>query len=336
MSKNNKNEILTQVTNLLKEANISSKDHIIAAVSGGPDSICMLHILYRLKKKFNYELTVAHFNHNLRGRESKNDEIYVKLLSNYLGIKPFIGQADIYKEKKKRKITTQEAARILRYDFLFSLKNKLRATYIATAHNLDDQAELVLLRIIRGSSTTGLSGMSFISQNIIRPLIQTTRKEIIDYLARESIPYTMDSSNLSTVYLRNQIRLELMPKLEAEFNPKIKQALFRIARYLKDDEEFISTFVEKVKKDTKIKKGQGFNIKRLKIMPPSVRRRFFIEIFKEQKVNITRLSHKHINSLDRLIFSPKKRGEITLPGDIIAVKKDEILYFKRHPRVLKD
>ena len=331
-----KKRIITQVSNVLKQAKISSKDHIIAAVSGGPDSICMLHILHKLKNRFGYKLTVAHFNHNLRGRESKNDELYVKLFSRYLDINFFIGQADVYKEKKGKKITTQEAARILRYNFLFSLKNKLKATYIATAHNLDDQAELVLLRIIRGSSTTGLSGMSFYSfKNIIRPLMTTTRKEIMAYLAQEAIPYTMDSSNLSTAYLRNQIRLELIPILEAEFNPQIKQNLFRIANYLKEDEEFISSFVEKVKKKTKIEQNR-YDVERLKLIPSSIRRRIFIEIFKDEGVKVSRISHQHIEAMKNLILNKKKIGEITLPGDIIAVKNGTLIYFKRHPRVLKD
>ncbi len=332
----NNTKIITRISTILKNAKISSLDHIIAAVSGGPDSICMLYILYRLRKEFNYNLTVAHFNHMLRGKEAKNDALYVKLFSDFLGLKLFLGQADVHKEKKDKKITTQEAARRLRYNFLFSLKKQLRATYIATAHNLDDQAELVLLRIVRGSSATGLSGMSVISkEDIIRPLITTTRKEIIEYLARESIPYTMDSSNLSTAYLRNQIRLDLIPRLEAEFNPRIKQNLFRIAKYLKEDEEFISTFVEKVKKNIKIKK-ETLEIEIFKNIPSSIRRRLFIEIFKEQGVNVARLSHKHIESFEKLIFSKKREIEITLPGDIIAVKNVNRVYFKRHPRVLKD
>ncbi len=334
MTKMNKDYIITNVSKILKQADLSSKDHIIAAVSGGPDSICMLHILHRLKTKFNYKLSVAHFNHQLRGRESKNDQYYVEIFSSMLGLKIFLGKADIYKEKIKRKLTTQETARILRYNFLFSLKKALKATYIATAHNLDDQAELVLLRIIRGSSTTGLSGMTTSSKNIIRPLITTSRKEILEYLAKESIPYTMDSSNLSTAYLRNQIRLELIPRLEAEFNPKIKYNLFRIAKYLKEDEEFISTFVEKVKKNTTI--NNTLEIKVLKNTPSSIRRRLFIEIFKEQGVNVARLSHKHIESFEKLILSKKRKIEITLPGDIIAVKNVNKVYFKRHPRVLKD
>jgi len=335
-----KSTIIDRVSNLLKDIGISEKDHIIASVSGGPDSVCMLHLLYILKDTFGYKLTTAHFNHNLRGKESKNDELYVKLLSKYLGIKLFIGQGNVSKEKKEKKITTQEAARSLRYNFLFSLKKQIKATYIATAHNLDDQAELVLLRIIRGASGTGLSGMSiFTFKKIIRPLITTSRKEIIDYLAQQALPYTMDSSNLSTTYLRNQIRLELMPKLEAEFNPKIKQNLFRLAKYLKEDEEFISSFVEKAKKRATISinnLNNCYDIEKLKTIHVSIRRRVFIEIFKEGGVKVTRISHRHLEAMDKLIFSPKKMGEITLPGDIIAVRNDKFIYFKRHPRIIKN
>jgi len=335
-----KKTITNRVSDLLKDIGISEKDHIIASVSGGPDSVCMLYLLYILKNKLGYKLTIAHFNHKLRGKESENDELYVKLLSKYLGIKLFIGQGDVSKEKKEKKITTQEAARSLRYNFLFSLKKRIKATYIATAHNLDDQAELVLLRMIRGASGTGLAGMPiFTFEKIIRPLITTTRKEIINYLAQHAIPYTMDSSNLSTTYLRNQIRLELLPKLEAEFNPKIKQNLFRVSKYLKEDEDFISSFIEKAKKRATINRNglnRCYDIEELRNIHISIRRRVFIEIFKEERVKVIRISHRHIEAMDKLIFNPKKVGEITLPGDVVAVRNDRFIYFKRHPRIIKN
>lgn len=220
-------------------------DKVIVAVSGGPDSICLLHILYSLKKQLNIELCVAHVNHCLRGDESDADETYVRKFCEKLNIEFRSKSVDINKIVEIQSISCEIAGRNARYDFFNSLKEELNAQKIAIAHNANDQAETVLMRIMRGTGLEGLVGIKPIRDNIfVRPLITSTRKEIEEYCFKENIKPRIDKTNLETIYSRNKVRLQLIPYIQENFNKDIIKTLNRLADTIKTDNEYLEVVVK--------------------------------------------------------------------------------------------
>ncbi|MGB2697476.1 MAG: tRNA lysidine(34) synthetase TilS, partial [Candidatus Zixiibacteriota bacterium] len=204
---------------------IKSGDKVVVAVSGGPDSVTLLLVLLELKKDFNLSLFIAHVNHKLRGKESDQDQGFVRKLASDLNIKLYTSSFQVKKEAKKMKLSVEECAREIRYNYLNKLADKLKAQKIALGHNFNDQAETVLIRLIRGSGSLGLSGIPPVKNKIIRPLIEIKREEIEAFLKKKKIPFRIDSSNLRTDYLRNKVRLKLLPILKKGYNPKIEEVL---------------------------------------------------------------------------------------------------------------
>lgn len=225
---------------ILKHAMLKKNDVVIVGVSGGPDSICLLHILYKLKEKYNLTLYVAHINHCIRGVEADNDENYVKKLCEVLGIKCFVLRKNVERLAREKGISSEMAGRDVRYGFFEKLRRELSANKIALAHNANDRAETILMRIIRGTGIEGLEGIKAIRDGyIVRPLIETKRNEIEDYCNSEKLEPRIDSTNLETIYSRNKIRLELIPYIQNNFNKDIITSLIRFSENVKKDSEFI-------------------------------------------------------------------------------------------------
>lgn len=219
---------------------IDRNDRVIIGVSGGPDSICLLHMLFRLREKYNLTLYVAHINHCIRGVEADNDEKYVRELCDVLGIKCFVLREDVEKLAREKGISSEMAGRDVRYEFFENLKKELLANKVALAHNANDRAETILMRIIRGTGIEGLEGIKAIRDGyIIRPLIETKRGEIEEYCDKENLKPRIDSTNLETIYSRNKIRLELIPYIQDNFNKDIITSLIRFSENVKKDSEFI-------------------------------------------------------------------------------------------------
>ncbi|MCE5210659.1 MAG: tRNA lysidine(34) synthetase TilS, partial [Deltaproteobacteria bacterium] len=219
-------------------------DRVVAALSGGPDSTALLAVLGRLARKMDLTLIVAHFNHGLRGRESDADEKFSRDLAKQMGL-PFCPgkMGDI---KNKKGVSPEDFYRRQRYDFLEKVAKDHRAQKIALGHNLQDQAETVLLNLLRGSGLEGLKG--FLPKRdgkIIRPLMEISRTEIISFLNKAGIAYRQDSSNENVIYLRNKIRRELLPYLKEKYNPRIEENLAQMAQILRVEDEFIQTQVAK-------------------------------------------------------------------------------------------
>ena len=215
---------------------------VIAAVSGGPDSMCMLDILIKISNDFDIKLMVAHVNHSIRAEDSDLDEKFTKEYCLSRGISFQSKKVDAKKYSKEKKLSLEESARILRYDYLNELAVKFSAV-IAVAHHMDDQAETILLNLQRGTGTLGMSGMSPVSGNIIRPLLLTSKQDIDEYIDRHNLPYRVDKTNLETCARRNIVRIKLMPELEKLFGRDITESLCRTAILCGEDEKFISSFV---------------------------------------------------------------------------------------------
>lgn len=208
----------------------SPEDKIVAAVSGGPDSVAMLHALHHYALEHDLKIFVTHINHRLRGKESDEDESFVVDLANKLALPITVKHADVGKLRKQTGLSEEEAAREARYQLLHETAAELGCNKIAVGHTADDRIETVLLNILRGSGISGLSCMQACSDRVVRPLIETWRAEVLVYLSQNNLTYRIDSSNLDTKYTRNRVRLELIPFLERNFGPQVKTALLRLAK----------------------------------------------------------------------------------------------------------
>lgn len=231
-------------------------DRVIVACSGGPDSVALLYLLNQIKGKYNLKIYVAHIDHKLRGRESDEDEKFVRNLAKELKFSFYTKSFDIKKIAKKKKLSIEECAREVRYDYLNKLASRIRATKIALGHNADDQAETVLMRLIRGAGSLGLSGIPPVSGKMIRPLLDIKREEIEKFLKEYKLPFRIDSSNLRKDYLRNRIRLELIPYLRNKYNPNIVEVLNRTALILSAQENYLRKVISRIFDKLSIK-GKG-------------------------------------------------------------------------------
>ena len=225
---------------------------IIVAVSGGADSLALADLLNRSRQKFKLEICIAHFEHGLRGQDSVDDAIFVENFAKSLGVKFFCESGNVQKFSAENKISVETAARILRYEFLAKVRKNLNFDAITLAHHANDQAETVLLRLLRGSTSTGLAAMNFLTPSpyglLIRPLLRFKKSELEKYCTKRGIVPRIDATNFETVATRNKIRLELLPALE-KFNPAIVETLCRFAETSAAETDFINSQVEKIYPD---------------------------------------------------------------------------------------
>jgi len=219
---------------------LCSGDHILVAVSGGPDSVALLACLVALSPRWSWKLSIGHVNHGLRGAESEEDAAFVKELGKYFGVPVSIREARLNKQEAKfTKQSLQVHAREARYQALAEILQERGATKIATGHTVDDQAETVLMWMIRGSGTGGLGGIPpKREEQIVRPLLDISRRDIVAYLEHRQQAYRMDSSNKQPYYLRNRLRQDLMPHLK-EYSPGIVNVLSRQAEMMREDHAYL-------------------------------------------------------------------------------------------------
>lgn len=222
---------------------ISNGDKIVVAVSGGPDSMCLLNILKNLCPKFNIELFVAHINHMIR-EEADSETEYVKNYCERNNIKCFIKRANVLEMAKEQKKGTEEMGRIVRYDFFEYVANEVSANKIAIAHTENDNAETILMNLMRGASLEGLKGIEPIREKYIRPLIECNREEIEKYCEINKLDPKFDKTNNDNTYTRNKIRNLLIPYIKKEFNPNIIETLNRLAVLARQDATYFNKIVK--------------------------------------------------------------------------------------------
>ena len=241
----NKIPVEEQVFNCIKKYNlIENGDNIVIGVSGGTDSICLLHVLNSLREKLGIKIYVAHINHMIR-EEADLETEYVSDFCKELGIECYVKKIDVQDFAKTNKIGTEEAGRNIRYEFFDEILKKVGANKIATAHNNNDKAETVLLNILRGSGASGLKGIEPIRDNkYIRPLIETNREDIEEYCKQNNLKPKIDKTNLESIYKRNKIRNDLIPYIQKEFNPNIVKTINRLSEVATEENEFLEKIVE--------------------------------------------------------------------------------------------
>lgn len=237
MENNIRNRVLDYVYN---NGLIEKGDKIIVGVSGGPDSICLLHILYKLRKEMNIDLAAVHINHMLRGEEADKDEEYVKEFCDKLDIKFFSKKININAMAKDNGISSETAGREARYSYFNEVMDDIGFNKIATAHNANDQAETIIMRIMRGTGLEGLGGIPVKRENkYIRPILFLNRQDIEAYCNNNNLKPRIDATNLETVYSRNKVRLDILPYMKENFNPDIVETINRMAMLLQEDNNFI-------------------------------------------------------------------------------------------------
>ena len=233
-----------KILRFIEQYNLIKKgDKILVALSGGPDSVLVLHFLNKFRKKYKIELLALHFNHGLRGKESDQDANFAKEFCDTLNIQFSLKKLDVKNFAKRNNFSIEEAARLLRYKNLEIIAEKQNCTKIVTAHNLSDNTETILMNLFTGTGVSGLKGIPIHRDNIIRPLICLGKQEILDYLTKEKINYRVDSSNLSDDFRRNYIRNRIVPLVKTKLNPQIDEALFRSSQNLANSLQLNETLV---------------------------------------------------------------------------------------------
>lgn len=319
--------IKTVKKTILKHDMIQPGERIIAAVSGGPDSICLVDILAGLSKEMDIGLFIAHYEHGLRPEEDTNETTLVREYTRSLSL-PF--ETEKASGLSYNSSSLEEKARELRYDFLERTRKKFNAHKIAMGHNLNDQAETVLMRLLRGSGMTGLSGIPPVRDNtIIRPLIETGREDIIDYLEHRNLEYATDSSNNDNRFFRNKIRLELLPEM-IKYQPGLIEILGKLAENLRDENSFFESQADKWV-DEKIEQDKSGNyaidIHLLKNLPSAFTRRIIRNIVKKHYKSLYGIDSVHVQAIIDLAANTKPNIPIDLPGDLIVRKEYNRLIF---------
>ena len=291
---------------------------ILVAVSGGADSVSLLDALMRLNErgKLSVKIFVAHLNHQLRGEESDEDEAFMIRLAMQYNLKCFVEQAPIAELARAEKGNLEATARRVRYDFLARAAESCGARFVLTAHTQDDQAETILMRLLRGSGAEGLRGIHAVrrlseSVELIRPMLSVTRAEVIEHCEHYNLKFRTDSSNYLPDFTRNRVRRELLPLLRS-FNPRSDEALARMAELLADDQDVLhqialSALIE-------ARQGAGLNANFLREQVPAIRRGVLRLWLREERGGIERIELVHLKAIERLILRGHGGRFIELPG----------------------
>ena len=318
--------MLNKVKETIEKYNLIDKnDKIVVAVSGGPDSISLLDILYKL----NYNICVAHVNHGLR-ENAIIDQKFVEDFCNKRNIPCFVKQIKL--KELKVKMTLEEAGRKERYDFFYEIMKNQKCNKIATAHNSNDNAETVIMNIIRGSGVSGLKGIEPIRDNVIRPLIEITRKEIEAYCKENELDPRHDESNDEDIYTRNKVRLKVIPYIEENINSNVVNNINRLSSIVLEEEKYIEKETEKEYNECLIASEENRNVYTLKkfnsldiVIKKRLIKKFIINLLGNAKDiekihidDIVKLCDKNIGGK---FLMPNKRVRISIiKGTIECIK----------------
>lgn len=311
-------------------------DAVVVAVSGGPDSVALLHLLCELREARPLQFSVAHFDHDLRGRESAEDAIFVGNLAEELGLPFHPGRGNVLALKEKEGLSLEEACRELRYKFLREAAERTGARRVALGHTADDQAEEFLLRLIRGSGARGLSGMPFIREGIfVRPLLDASRADILSYLTANKFSFRTDSSNDARGFLRNRIRHDLLPVLESDFNPRIRRILLQTASILREDEALLADMAEEAwTRLVKLEEGPegrvvALDLRRYQEIPRPIQMRVMQKGLELSGTRLKDIGFRHLESIQSLAMKDGPYKRISLPGEVTVERIYQELRFSR-------
>jgi tRNA(Ile)-lysidine synthase len=316
-----------------------SNDAVLAGVSGGPDSMALLHILIRLAPKWNLTLGVGHLDHQLRNADSKQDAQFVADLCKKFHLPFFMQTQDVAALQEKDKISIEMAGRLARYQFYDQAAKKGSFNKIALGHQADDNAELILMNLLRGSGPLGMAGIPPIRDHrFVRPLIYLRRDEILFFLKKNNIEYLIDPSNTDTRFLRNRIRHHLLPDLAEFYNPKITEALNRFSLIAGSEEDWFNHQTHSIFTDiAKISPNHvEISIDGLSGIHVALRRRVLRKAIRHIKGDLKKITYQHIDTVCHLAQKDSAENHADLPGGLtIERKNDRLLIFRQASSPLK-
>lgn len=298
-------------------------DRVVVGFSGGADSMAMVDILTSLPD-FPLQIQLAHLNHQLRGEESDADEAFVRSVAENYALPIEISRVDIAAVAGHQGLSLEEAGREARRSFFLDVAGKRSAVAVALGHHRDDQAETVLMRLVRGAAGSGLAGMQprLPGDIFVRPLLCLNRGEIDAYVRKGSLEFREDSSNSDSRFLRNRIRHELLPLLRS-YNPEITERLNQTAQAVAADEVLLESVVESAYPQIVATAGAGIRIdlEKLRHEPQAFRKRLYRKALSAVKGDLRQISSIHLADIDRLVMAKKGGGKLILPSGLIAIKK---------------
>jgi len=356
----NKTDLESKVLDFIQRYSLILRNEpVVVGVSGGADSVCLLHVLVEWRRRLGIKLHVAHLDHEIRGVESQADAEYVSNLAGSLGIPITIDRQDVAAYRTERKCSLEEAARELRYAFFARVARKVGAQRIATGHTRDDQVETILMHILRGTGITGLCGLApcspiaYDSQGmslpaqapsvtkrqpsnllVIRPLLDITREETASYCQKHQLEPRIDSSNLSPSFFRNRLRLHLLPLLR-QYNPSIDQALLRLADIAKEDNGFIEQQASGLWDEVARQENNTIYLDKKQVggLPIALQRHLLRVAVTKLAGDVRDIEASHIEAARSLLNKqPSKR--VSLPHGLICQGGYDELAITRHRSVI--
>ena len=320
---------------------IEKGEHIVIGLSGGPDSVCLFHLLYRLREELELRLYAVHINHGLRPGAADEDQKYAEELCALYHVPCRTFSFDVNRIARESGTSSEDAGRQVRYQSFFEVAEQIEnetggSVKIAVAQNMNDQAETVLMRILRGTGTEGLCGIEYLrtekSRGIIRPLLDVSRAEIETYCRENKLDPRIDLTNLEPIYTRNRIRLELLPYLSEKYNVNIISALNRLSRIAKEDKDFFGGVVETaIKKHAAFKDAEhaAFPLDILCSEHPAIRHRIIMRLF--ESIGLSRdIAAVHLEQADRLIREGKTSAATDFAaGYALGISYNAVEFYKK-------
>lgn len=331
----NKCELINKVKKtIISKKMIDNNDRIVVGISGGPDSVCLFHVLIELKpileKEHNisYELIACHINHMIR-KEAVKDVNLVKEYSEKNNIPFFLLEKDIVQIAKENKISEEECGRNIRYEFFDKILKENNASKIIVAHNKEDNAETVIHNIIRGTGLNGLCGIKHINGKVVRPLLDVSKKEILEYLKKNDIKYNIDITNQTNDYTRNKIRNDLIKKIEKEYNPNFINTITKMSEILTFEEEYIDITARKMYEEIIIKKEKDkmvIDISNFKLFKEALKNRLIILSIEEILGTTKGIEKIFIDDIKSLLENSitNKRYLLSNKLQVLILKKNKV------------
>ena len=305
-------------------------ERVLVAVSGGPDSMALLAVLHRLAPEMRLDLHLAHLDHGWRGRASARDAEFVRRVAVRLRLPVTVGHLgpQVWQAGEGRQSSREARARELRHRFLLETAREIGAHKVALGHTRDDQAESFLLRLMRGSGARGLAGTyPVVDGFIVRPLIDTRRRDLLAYLKERHLTYRIDATNLDLSLTRNRVRRKLLPLLEREFNPAIVEALAHAADLLRDEDNYLGELAEAKYRQIVSRRGDSvvLQARQLQELPVPLRRRILRLALAEARGDLRRIALQHVEQSLNLLDGPRRRGHVSLPdGTAVDVQAGQL------------
>jgi tRNA(Ile)-lysidine synthase len=319
---------------------LSPGQRILAAVSGGPDSVAMLHLLWNLREELELTIEVAHLQHGIRGEEALDDARFVARLAEQMGSICHLKEVDLPQLKvTSAKTSLEEIGRLERYRFFAETAHRRGFDAVATAHTADDQAETIVMRLFRGAGRTGLRGITPVGQLaiglerpcanllLIRPLLDTRRREVMEYLEQQNLTYRSDSSNKDLFFLRNWIRLKLMPQVSERFGDKLTKRLCAQAQVLREEEDYLAGVTRQQLEN--VRDGQRLNRKLFLNLNRALQRRVIRLWIEQRRGHLRAIDFDHIEAGQSLIADGPPQGRLAFPGGWQLARQYQTITFER-------